>query len=203
MNTVHEEAFQPGFKPLLNLDFLQDFKNLSATHVVTQIRWGATCSVTCEYMNKENYDSHEVHGKMTAQLSKLKSVLDAKAKVGLDIENKEDNLNNNFSFTSRCDVVCSDAPIPTTFEEAIGMAKSLPEQIMKTNGGKGVPMMFTLTPIDQMFKMCRVQIQANIISRALTEETICRSLRLLHDVQRLVLLAGDIKQELQDSARLL
>ena len=73
----------PKLKHLLNLDYLQDNKDLNATHVVTQISWGASCSVTCEYMNTGQNNITDVHGSLIAAINKIKCVLDVGGGVGV------------------------------------------------------------------------------------------------------------------------
>jgi len=144
VTTKTEEIYLRQLKKIVDLDSLNTSE---ATHVLTSVDWGAVCTVTAEYTFSDQKEKKEIEGSLEAELNKLKGVLDVSGSVEVDFKNKEQGRNEKFKFFSKCDVGNIAEDLPVTFQEAVQQAKSLPNLVKETNGGKGVPLKFMFTPL--------------------------------------------------------
>ena len=63
------------------------------------------------------------------------------------------------------------------------MVTEIPLMIEKTNGGKGIPLSFTLTPIDKLLKMFKLQSQMDCLSYAIDEATVKTCFQVEDDIK--------------------
>lgn len=179
VHTVHQEL--DGIRGKIDKDSLDA---VEATHVVIGIDWGAKCNVTCEYENTENEEDTQVKGKLRAEIEKLKDIISLKGEANLDMKKNDRGKGNKFSFHSKCDVSDMDKDIPSSFEAAVKMATSLPSVVKKTNGGKGVPISYTMMSLATLRKMCKMQLKTGVICKKIEEDLVQRCLETMEDVTK-------------------
>ena len=169
LRTVNEDVMIRHNKNMIDRDVLS--QQCDATHVVVAIDWGAMCSVTCKYDNTDNEDTTKVKGALAVAVEKLKFLTDthASVKASCDMEGKE--LNKEFTFKCKSDISAPDKELPITFEGAIELVRSLPKLVKNTNNGKGVPVTYHLMPLQTVVKMCKSQVQMDILYKEIDEGT--------------------------------
>ena len=179
VRTVHQEL--DGIRGKIDKDSLDA---VEATHVVIGIDWGAKCNVTCEYENTENEEDTKVKGKLRAEIEKLKAITSLEGEASLDMKKNDRGKGTKFSFHSKCDVSDMDENIPSSFDAAVKMATSLPSIVKKTNGGKGVPISYTMMSLATLRKMCKMELKAGIMCKKIEEAAIQRCIEMMEDVTK-------------------
>ena len=155
------------------------------------IDWGAMGTITCEDENKDGEETTRVKGALKAELNKLKGVLDIGTSNSAVYEDKNKSTGRKFTYYSKCDVFDKDDDLPTTFDGAIEQAKKLPSILASYNNGKGVPIMFTLMPVQSPLKMFKVESNINVVFQSLREDSI-------QDCVQVVESATELKQNIYD-----
>lgn len=162
-----------------------------ATHVVSKIEWGASCTVTCEEMKIANEDGTNIKGELGLELSELaKQFGNLNANVSGKYDRKNTVDRNHFDFKLLCDVSMVDQDIPTTFDEVMHVAKKLPSFVEKINGGKGVPIQYELISLNSIRRICKKP-QLAITIRRLEEDTLQRTIDLMDDMLKSKQLLND------------
>ncbi|XP_038060059.1 uncharacterized protein LOC119731108 [Patiria miniata] len=202
LRTVNEEIMLRQNKDKIDLEILSpsNVQTINATHVVCAIDWGAVCSITCEYENKEDEDVTEVKGALSAELDKLKVLVDVKgsAKASYDDQNKDSH--KKFTFKCKADVSAPDKDLPVTFEGAVDLARNLPSLVKGTNAGKGVPLLYMLMPLDAVVKMCRLQIQLHIQYTSINDDIIKKCAQVVEGITKKRQSLYDIQKDLHANA---
>ncbi|XP_072027712.1 uncharacterized protein [Amphiura filiformis] len=199
LRTVNEEVMIRQNKDKIDMNILSPSNGqlVNATHVVVAIDWGAVCSVTCEYENEEDEDVTEVKGALSADLEKLKALIDVKGsdKAAYDDKNKESH--KKFTYKCKADVTAPDKDLPVTFEGAVELARNLPSLVKGTNNGKGVPLTYMLMPLDAIVKMCRLhQVQIQSQYRAIDEDIIKKCAQVVEGITKKRQTLYDIHRDL-------
>ncbi|PAV68185.1 hypothetical protein WR25_19342 [Diploscapter pachys] len=114
----------------------------NATHVVVGIQWGAMAMATLRCSSQENEDKTKVKAELKAKLSFIKVDTGAGGKA-----NYAKNTKRDFQIDFFMDALPHDEDVPQNVEEAIALIKKLPNLIAKANGGKGVPITYSMIPI--------------------------------------------------------
>ncbi|XP_038059710.1 uncharacterized protein LOC119730753 [Patiria miniata] len=202
LRTVNEEIMLRQNKDKIDLEILSPLngQTIDATHVVVAIDWGAVCTVTCEYENTEDNNVTEVKGALTAEIKKIEGLVDVKgsAKASYDDKNKENH--KKFTFKCKADVSAPDKDLPVTFEGAVELAKNLPSLVQATNKGKGVPLLYTLMPLDVVVKICNFQIQLQIKYTSINDDIIKKCAQVVEGITKKRQSLYDIQNDLHASA---
>ncbi|XP_038059602.1 uncharacterized protein LOC119730679 [Patiria miniata] len=202
LRTVNEEIMLRQNKDKIDLEILSpsNGQTVDATHVVVAIDWGAVCSVTCEYENKEDENVTEVKGALSAELEKLKVLVDVKGSAKASYGDKNKGNHNKFTFKCKADVSAPDKDLPVTFEGAVELARNLPSLVKDTNKGKGVPLLYMLMPLDAVVKMCRLQIQLQIQYTSINDDIIKKCAQVVEGITNKRQSLYDIQNDLHASA---
>ena len=191
LRTVEEEIMIRQRKDLIDKDVLED-ESLDATHVVFAIDWGAVCYVTCVDENKEDKDVTKVRQTLRLDVEKLKNLVDIKASEEVSYDNKNEESHKNYTFHCFTDVYPPDKELPVTFGGAVDLARNLPKLMKERNNGKGVPLTYTMMPLANVIKMCKLQVQNTVKYTAIDENVVKKC---LHDVEEIT----KTKQTLYDT----
>jgi hypothetical protein len=127
----------------------------SATHVVTQIQYGAEGTLTFAKTLNETDDEQEVSGQMQLGAEKIIKCLEGNGNVKVDSENVSKGKENNIECHFQGDFKFPpNIQIPTTYEEAIEFANKFiqlsTESVAKDTDGNqplGVPISVSLYPL--------------------------------------------------------
>ena len=174
------------------------FLNPSTTHVVTEVLWGANIFAIFEQEKSSDDERETIEGELSVELKKAGPLL--KGEVQADLEasgGNTSNVNNlHIEFTGDLEMT----GVPTTISEALKMIKTISSSIAQTNGGKGVQVQFTLSPIQDVLQFVGSALQSpleTMIMREvnnglvqLIEFTFDESLLLEQEVQQVLALAA-------------
>ena len=166
VHTVNQKL--NGIHSKVNAD---SFNEREATHIVVGIDWGAKCNITCEYQKSQNEDEMQVNGKLHSEIDRLKDILSVKGSTDLNAARKSDGSASKFSYHTKCDVTDLEKDIPTTFEGALAVAVSLPKAVMKTNGGKGIPLKYTMKSLNSLRPICKLEIKLDQVGKEIEKHT--------------------------------
>ena len=191
--------------PLISQDSI---RRSGATHVVVEIYWGATCTVTVTDENSEDEEKREVEGSLKLQLEKLKKLIamipiavgDADASVSSGT--RDSGVETRFSIEIFGDVLLdSSDEFPTTLERAVETIKRIPELILAgsnnvegTNNGKGVPLTYVMIPLSSLpFQNSQLKLP---VFRKVDEGHIFKIIHLFDNISELQQKARDFVDEL-------
>ncbi|XP_063960606.1 uncharacterized protein LOC129268408 [Lytechinus pictus] len=187
LSTVNEEVMLRQNRDIIDKEVLSG-TNPSATHVVVGIDWGAQCTITCEYEKDEHEDDSDVSKEVKKGLEKIKDVLDAKEEVNIldddrdtDVDTETDDRKEFYRY--RADVLTTVNSIPTTYEGAVELVRSLSTLLKSTNSGKGVPVKYYLTSLETVRKKIRVKATNGITCNDVDECIIQKCAKVLEKVK--------------------
>ncbi|XP_038059743.1 uncharacterized protein LOC119730783 [Patiria miniata] len=201
LRTVNEEIMLRQNKDKIDLEILapSNMQTVDATHVVVAIDWGAVCSVTCEYENKEDKNVTEVKGDLSAELDQLQVLVDIKGSAKASYDDKNKGNHKKFNFKCKADVSASDKDLPVTFEGAVELARNLPSLVKGTNKGKGVPLLYALKRLDAVVKMCSLEIQLQIQYTSINDDIIKKCAHVVEVITKKRQFLYDIQNDLHTS----
>ncbi|XP_038059651.1 uncharacterized protein LOC119730712 [Patiria miniata] len=202
LRTVNEDFSLRRNKDKIDPDILSpsNRQTINATHVVVAIDWGAFCVVTCEYENSEDKIVTEVTEALSAELEKLKGLIDVKESAKSYDDQNTDN-HKKFTFKYKADVSAPDKDLPVTFEGAVELARNLPRLVEGTNKGKGVPLLYQLMPLDDVIKMCKFQIEPQIQYTSINDDIIKKCAQAVEGITKQRQSLYDIQNDLHASAK--
>ncbi|KAI9780418.1 MAG: hypothetical protein M1839_006692 [Geoglossum umbratile] len=142
VSTVHEKLnlVDPSLTQCLNLDVLQ---GTSATHVVTEISWGALTVLVAKHPLTGQYSRSEIEGNFRARFAILESIVEDGDAGYIS----KDGSDPDTSVNIYSDVMTKDSSVPTDFNDAFQFISNVPRYIAETNGGKGQPTTYVLLPL--------------------------------------------------------
>ncbi|RMZ89771.1 hypothetical protein DV736_g3019, partial [Chaetothyriales sp. CBS 134916] len=159
-STVHEKLNLACNEVRHALDFTQ-LVNGAGTHVVTEIQWGQNTVVAGRKLLCQEDDRDQVEKDLKAALRKLGTPLipihgDSNPRKSQKPEE------HPFQFTVYTDVLSRDTFEPTDFESTLKFISDLPAHINGLNGGKGMPIGYTLLPVEFFSIFYGAQLPADI-----------------------------------------
>ena len=150
--TVHQEV--DGVMAKLNRDC---FDSVEATHLVVGIDWGGICSITCHYQNSQFEEDQTVRKKLQSALTAFKEALTLGHDTSLNTLQRDAGVASELTYYVSSDISGLENGSLLTFEDALAVAKSLPSTLLKKNGGKGVPLTYTLLSMNDLRKTCKLK----------------------------------------------
>lgn len=146
ITTVNEmlNIMSPDLRSAIVLNALE---GVSATHVVTEIGWGAQCVVTATHRHASGDDRAEMEGHFQADFRKMKSAIQVTGRADLKMDSKESGGTKSFRVTVYGDVLADDGLIPTDFESAYKFIGNVSKYVKTANSGKGKPLVYELLPL--------------------------------------------------------
>lgn len=124
------------------------FNEPTATHVVIEIMYGANAVLNVSCANENNESVTAVEGKMKATLDRISGLLSAEASVQGSFNNDEKNSWENYKCDFFGDVLPLDGQkMPTNIVDAVDWIRNIYAMAKQANGGKGVPLKYTLMPL--------------------------------------------------------
>jgi len=140
----------------------------SATHVVTQIEYGANCALTVTDQNSENQNKREVEGKLALQLEKLSTLVGLTGEAAAQCRDEMSDEWTKFSIEFFGDVIPEgSSAFPQTLDGAVELMRTIPELVKNSNHGKGKPLSYVMLPLSclDLHKPSRqTEIPVNVIS---------------------------------------
>uniref|UniRef100_A0A914PU57 G domain-containing protein n=1 Tax=Panagrolaimus davidi TaxID=227884 RepID=A0A914PU57_9BILA len=161
--------------------------NGCATHIVTGIQWGAGAIADATFKSKNDESYNVLKAKLTLSLTALRFRL---GNGGCNVEHVENAVSSmeNFNLKFYVDALPNGEDLPQTMDEATAFMKKLPNLIKCANDGKGVPVVYTLTPISALYPSCFNRVIQNLDRRLIEEvvaifEELDGSQRKLNDIK--------------------
>ena len=182
IRTINEEFMlgQNGGK--VDVDILKAGSGRQATHVVVGIDWGAVCSITCQCENTDGKDKTDVVGALGVYLGKLMALVNLERSPSVKHQDDKKEMVEWVTFKCDSDVLTTDKDHPTTFEGALELARNLQKIVKQTNRGKGVPVLYMLTPLQAVTKMCRLQVTLELHYAGIKGDIINRAARIIENI---------------------
>ncbi|CAF1144033.1 unnamed protein product, partial [Didymodactylos carnosus] len=152
----HENNFSSILK---TLNVKGDFKinilcSLTATHVVTRIRWGANILLSFETDVHDESNRRQIEANLKVSLEKLGPI--ASVDTLLDVKGMDDKAINFERIRIKIAGDIKPETLPSTVIEAAQLISQVPRLIEKINRGKGKQLEFTLCPIDEVSRQLGV-----------------------------------------------
>ena len=144
------EVLRVSFEELSKHIRGEAFADKSATHVVTEVVWGANIFAMFEQQNGSSDERETIEGELAVELNKIGSFFFRDAKANVKAENETKMKVNNLHIEFNGDLEMPG--IPTTIPEALKMIKTIPDSMSRLNGGKGVQVQFVLSPIKDVMR---------------------------------------------------
>jgi len=159
------QTLQLSHKDLQSHIAENSFQGLSATHVITKIKWGAYVLASFNTHLDKDCKQHEIEGKMKVAVEKLRNLLSGSTGAGTghtnDVQSGLDGVNIEMSG----DIVLP--KLPTTIDEVRAIIADVPKLIKDINGGKGNQIEFTLTPIGEVARQLNLSNDSRIFPKCI------------------------------------
>ncbi|RMZ79971.1 hypothetical protein DV738_g3080, partial [Chaetothyriales sp. CBS 135597] len=144
-STVHEKLNLACDEVRNALNFTQ-LASGACTHVVTEIQWGQNTIVAGRKLLHRGDDKDQAERDLKAALRKFGTQL--VSINGHSSYNTSQKLEEHaFQFTVYTDVLSRDTFEPTDFDSTLRFINDIPVHINSLNGGKGMPIGYTLLPV--------------------------------------------------------
>jgi hypothetical protein len=190
-----EESLNIFYKDLKSAFALNAIKSELATHVVVGITWGADTILTSEYQNTDNRDVKEVEGVLSAELEKLSVKIKGRGEVGYQTNEKDNEL--QFKIRMYGNILPGSDPLPTNFEDALALMKKMPEYVRMSNGGKGMPLTYSLIPISVLKDYLKFSFKSENLIQLIAEESLLRVVHLFEKFSEASQVVHDFYQTTQ------
>ena len=155
-----------------------------ATHVVVGIDWGAICTITCQYDIDENENVNEVRCALKAEVENIKLLIESNTSQRASHYSGGQEEKRKFTFNCNADVSTPNKDLLITFKGALEFAHALPKLVEKVNNGKGVPLKYHLMPLQTVARKCRLQINLDLQSREIYEDTFTKCVQLSEKITK-------------------
>eukprot|EP00112_Aurelia_sp_Birch-Aquarium-sp1_P022972 Seg667.4 transcript_id=Seg667.4/GoldUCD/mRNA.D3Y31 product="Verrucotoxin subunit beta" protein_id=Seg667.4/GoldUCD/D3Y31 len=189
IKTVEQEIINPSGN--VSVDCLDA---IEATHVVVGMEWGARCNVICEHENMNNEDEDAIRASLKTNVETLKQLSQPKKAPELVAEESCKDI----SYYIKCDLGGTDHGKGTDFQHAVESLRSIPDEMKKLNGGKGIPVAFKLLSLDCLRKMCRQPKNDDVTLKLVSQEVIAAYMSTIDETantrQKLQCLIEDLKK---------
>ena len=190
MKTVEKEIISPSSNVIVDcLDATE------ATHVVVGVVWGARCNVVCEHENINNEDEEVIRAILKTDVEKLKRLSQPKKAL----ETVAEESCKDISYYIKCDLGGTDHDKGTDFQHTLELFRSIPDEIKKLNGGKGIPVAYKLLSLDILRKMCRQPKNNDVILKLIKQEVVSAYMSTIDEIvntqQKLQCLIEDLKKD--------
>jgi GTPase SAR1 family protein len=160
ITTVEEKLSfaNPELRAYLTLDPIQ---GSGATHVLAGIGWGAQTIVTAKHQLFHDSDRARVRGHIETEFRKIESIITTGGSPGFQYQNAQRGENISFDI-----IVCSDVLAEightTDFKRASDFITDLPNKIAAISSGRGVPLTYTLIPLNLLSFILNVDVKADV-----------------------------------------
>jgi energy-coupling factor transporter ATP-binding protein EcfA2 len=168
-----------------------------ATHCVTGIQWGAKSIVTVEYAISENGSKTEIEGMLQAKFLKISSSIRGEADVVNSSQDEEKALKFNLKMFGD---FLPENQLPQTVDDAIQLMKEMPRLAQAANGGKGKPVLYTLTPLSFLTQIFKLNIQQNIIINEVDQEIADQFVALFDQMLDLRTALNDLRVDMEQNS---
>ena len=178
--TTKDERINVNFDEIEECFSLSTIKNSQATHVVTGISWGANVVIRAEFQLSESESERNKALELSGEFEKIMKKFSAN--LNLDVSDKEKGMFQRTEIRCFGDVLPKNGELPTTIESAINFAKSVPELVKECNEGRGMPLTFTLTPLDNLRRILNLKLKIEKQLISLEFEILASIIKIFEDL---------------------
>ena len=182
LSTVHERLNLHCSELRNALDFTQLGLG-RPTHIVAEILWGASTVVAGKRQLSSTENRRQVEDDLRQSLRKLGTSL-----IPIDGEKnklpEQQEVENPFAFTIYSDAIARTDFSANDFESTAQFIGDLPSHISMLNGGKGVPVMYTLLPVSFFVLFFGAQVAPQLPMNQPSAEYQKKFVALLDDIQQ-------------------
>ncbi|MCJ1360029.1 MAG: hypothetical protein MMC33_010032 [Icmadophila ericetorum] len=158
MTTVREK-WKPMSSEFGNCLSLTALESGEATHVVTGIEWGAQSVVTARHRFSDGVARSSIEGQFCKEIEAAKSVIEKSGPVNHRVSNGQAAQTLSLEVTAYSDFLTSEGVMMHNLQEAVNFLALIPLEIKDKNGGRGVPMNYTILPISVLAMILEVDIR--------------------------------------------
>ncbi|KAK0717327.1 hypothetical protein B0T26DRAFT_871839 [Lasiosphaeria miniovina] len=146
-----------------------------ATHIVTEITWGARSIVTVQQSrpreDQENDDViREIEGHVKGQISRLGAAILSGRDVDNPIDTRDESDSCGIAIYSDLDAAANGC-VPVSLATASSFLRDVPKHVADTNDGKGKPVAYKLLPISEVYALLECGITSHLTTSHLTTNT--------------------------------
>ena len=157
---------------------LQALSTREATHVVTELEWGAQSIVTARHRISHGVDRSAIEHQFRAQIQKFE----------MDVKTSSPNMhpNNNMELPLEVTVYgdfLAENGIMMDLQEAHKFLGLTPRNISQQNGGKGTPVVYTLVPVGMLPLFLPIIVQADATAMPPSPDCLQRFVLLFDQIQ--------------------
>ncbi|KAK3367237.1 hypothetical protein B0T24DRAFT_635328 [Lasiosphaeria ovina] len=138
-----------------------------ATHIVTEITWGARSIVTAKQSRpreeQENDDVREIDGHVKGQILRLGATILSGRDVDNPIEIQNESDSCEIAIYSDLDTAANGC-VSVSLATASSFLRDVPKHVANTNDGKGKPVAYKLLPIPQVYALLKCDITSHLIT---------------------------------------
>uniref|UniRef100_A0A915C7K9 G domain-containing protein n=1 Tax=Parascaris univalens TaxID=6257 RepID=A0A915C7K9_PARUN len=189
-------VFGEEVRKLISTDVLE---NVGATHVVTEIEWGANAMMTMNFSSADESKNTHAAGEMQAALKLLAAKVTGSAAVGYD--KCRSVTNEDFDLHLFTDVREPNEPIPCTYDECIAFIRRIPS-LIKGNDGKGRPIAYTMVSIPVLRLACGMEPEISRLCNMVDEHTSMTILNFLEQLHKRVQELNDLYEDVSRNSSL-
>ncbi|KAI7976285.1 hypothetical protein EIK77_010758 [Talaromyces pinophilus] len=176
---IREQISFEGLSPGANTDI--------ATHVVTKISWGARNIVTAKREISRTEKRDEVMGQLRGAFKPLTIAVNGKG----ELDSGLGDTNDVFEITVHGDVFADAEPPPTNFKDTFQFIKNIPRYIASANGGKGMPLTYTLLPLQMIYRRCHLDVACHVTLTQIHIQILDRFVHLFDDLHTAIQTLSD------------
>ena len=147
----------PELMPYITLDSIQ---GSGATHVLAVIGWGAETIVTAKCQSSDRSDFEDC---MSREFSRLQHIIQNEGQDEPGSEHVLQNEDISLDVTVYSDLLPYPGPA-LGLRNGTGYLLELPDQTAACNGGKGMPVHYTLVPLDLLRFTLNVEVKTDAVS---------------------------------------
>lgn len=159
ITTIEEKLnfSNPELRAYLSLDPIQ---GSGATHVLAGIGWGSQTILTAKHQLFHENDRQRVRGHIENEFKKFES---RAMSSGTDFpyQNAQQGQNISLDITIRSDVL-AESGHTSDLQQGLDFLMEIPDRTAQIYGGQGVPLTYTLMPLELLTFMLGVEVKADV-----------------------------------------
>lgn len=159
--STYEESLGFGHPDLTAYITLDQIQGSGATHVLAAIGWGAQTIVTAKYQQAHESDRRRLKSQFEQEFNKIDHIINSGNRNAFSYATRPQGSSTLMDLTIYSDVL-SEPGYTTELHRATDFILELPSRTTPITGGKGLPLMYTLMPLDLLTFILHVQVKSDV-----------------------------------------
>ena len=147
----------PGLTEFITLDAI---KGSGATHVLAAIGWGAQAIVAAKYPLTDGRDQERVKAQIGSEFNRIETIIRSEDEAMLNQQNNQSS-SSPMEITIYSDVI-SEPGRTSDLRQACDFILQVRSRAAGINDGKGLPIQYTLMPLELLSYMLNVEIKPDV-----------------------------------------